>query len=126
VSTSSICARQKTRLYSLILLALATGARRGELLALQWADINFETGLMSLSKSLEQTKAGLRVKSTKSDKPRRFTVPSAALDALREHRIEQDRDRHLFGADYHDHDLVSAAPRVTITARIEQAHASWS
>src|SRR4051794_30045325 len=75
---------RNTRLYPLILLGLATGARRGELLALQWQDVEFETGLMNVTKSLEQTKAGLRVKSTKSEKPRRFSVPAGALDALRD------------------------------------------
>jgi integrase len=37
------------------------GRRRGELLALQWPDIYFQTGIISLTKSLEQTKMGLRV-----------------------------------------------------------------
>ena len=99
-----------TRLFPLILLGLATGARRGELLALQWPDIDFETGLMNVTKSLEQTKAGLRVKSTKSEKPRRFAVPAGALDALREHQAEQDRNRSLFGADYQDNQLVFCQP----------------
>jgi integrase len=99
-----------TRLYPLILLGLATGARRGELLALKWTDIDFESGVMNVTKSLEQTKAGLRVKSTKSEKPRRFTVPSGALDALAEHRIEQDRDRALFGPDYQENQLVFCRP----------------
>ncbi len=34
-----------TRLFPLIMLAAATGCRRGELLALTWADVNFETGI---------------------------------------------------------------------------------
>ncbi len=101
---------QSTRLYPLILLGLATGARRGELLALQWPDLDFESGLMNVTKSLEQTKAGLRVKSTKSEKPRRFAVPAAALVALEEHRIEQDKDREHFGADYQDNGLVFCRP----------------
>jgi integrase len=79
---------RETRLYPLLLLAGATGARRGELLALQWPDINFETGLMLVTKSLEETKAGLRVKSTKSGEPRQFLVPRQALDALIEHRAQ--------------------------------------
>ena len=99
-----------TRLYPFIMLGLASGARRGELLALQWSDVDFETGIMNITKSVEQTKAGLRVKSTKSGKPRRFAVPGAALDALREHRAEQDRDRGLFGADYQENDLVFCQP----------------
>ena len=40
---------------------------RGESLALQWPALAFESGSMNLTKSLEQTKAGLRVKCTKSD-----------------------------------------------------------
>ena len=47
-----------------------SGCRRGELLALEWKDINFDAGLMMASKSLEQTKQGLRIKSAKSEEPR--------------------------------------------------------
>ncbi len=99
-----------TRLYPFIMLGLASGARRGELLALRWPDVDFETGILNVTKSLEQTKSGLRIKSTKSEKPRRFAVPAAALDALREHRTEQDRDRALFGSDYQENDLVFCQP----------------
>jgi len=110
-SVSKLLERARTtRLYPLILLALATGARRGELLALEWPDLDFDNGQMNVTKSLEQTKAGLRVKSTKSEKPRRFIVPAGAIDALRKHRAEQDRDRSLFGADYQDHQLVFCRP----------------
>jgi integrase len=72
--------------------------------------VDFETGVMNVTKSLEQTKAGLRMKSTKSENPRRFTVPSGALDALQEHRIQQDRDRALFGTDYQENQLVFCRP----------------
>ena len=53
-----------TRLYPVVVLASATGCRRGELLALQWPDLNEGTGELTVSKSLEQTKAGLRVNPT--------------------------------------------------------------
>jgi hypothetical protein len=41
-----------TRLYPFIVLASATGCRRGELLALQWSDIDWTSGLLTISKSL--------------------------------------------------------------------------
>ncbi len=102
-----------TRLFPLLVLAVATGARRGELLCLQWPDIDFETGIMSVSKSLEETKAGLRVKSTKSGKPRKFVVPASALAVLEEHRKEQNQDKELYGADYEDNNLVFCRPEGT-------------
>ena len=99
-----------TRLYPFVVLASATGCRRGELLALQWPDLNTTTGELSVSKSLEQTKAGLRVKSTKSEKPRHFAVPESALPVLADHRAQQGEDKRLFGPDYQDHDLIFCQP----------------
>jgi integrase len=91
-----------TRLYPFVVLASATGCRRGELLALKWSDLNDKTGELSVSKSLEQTKAGLRVKERKGGEPRRFVVPEWALSVLADHRAEQENDKRLFGPDYQD------------------------
>ena len=65
---------RSTRLFPFVVLGASTGCRRGELLALTWSDLNLDTGEVSVSKSLEQTKKGLRVKSTKSGEPREFVV----------------------------------------------------
>ena len=92
------------------MLAAATGCRRGELIALQWSDLNVDTGLLTISKSLEQTRGGLRVKSTKSEEPRQLGVPEWALGVLKEHQADQNVDRRMFGADYTDHDLIFCQP----------------
>ena len=100
-----------TRMYPFIVLAAATGCRRGELLALQWSDLNENTGDLSVSKSLEQTRAGgLRVKGTKSGEPRQFVIPESALSILSDHRIEQNEDKLLFGPDYQDYNLIFCQP----------------
>jgi integrase len=99
-----------TKLYPFLVLAAATGCRRGELLALLWADLEFDTGMLSVSKSLEQTKAGLRVKSTKSEEPRQLGIPEWAIEVLRAHRTDQQRDRAMFGAKYVDNNLVFCQP----------------
>jgi len=79
-------------------------------LALEWPDLNLTTGELIVSKSLEQTKAGPRVKSTKSEKPRWFVVPETVLPVLADHRAEQDNDKRMFGPDYQDHGLIFCQP----------------
>ena len=101
---------QNTRLYPLVVLAAATGCRRGELLALEWSDLDEAASEINVSKSLEQTKAGLRIKTTKSEEARRFSVPEWALEVLRAHRQEQQHDRQMFGKDYDEHNLVFCQP----------------
>jgi len=68
---------------------------------------------MTVDKSLEETKAGLRAKSTKPGKPRRFAVPAQALQVLHEHREQQDHEHTLFGPDYQDNGLVFCKSEVT-------------
>lgn len=91
-------------------LALATGCRRGELLALLWSDFDFGARILSISKSLEQTRAGIRVKAPKNGKSRRLTVPVAAMAALQAWRTINPPRRLVFagtdGAHLHP-DLVS-------------------
>jgi integrase len=48
-------------------LSAATGARRGEVLALRWADIDGNDVL--IARSLTQTRQGLEFKGTKTDRP---------------------------------------------------------
>jgi integrase len=99
------------RIYPFIVTAASTGARRGEVCALEWPDIDFSTGVLTISKSLEQTKAGgLRVKGTKSGEPRYFGLDDFALEVLCEHREQQAQDKRNFGGDYHDHNLVFSQP----------------
>jgi integrase len=45
-----------------VLLALTTGMRRGEILALRWKNVSDNSGTVHVAESLEQTKAGLRFK----------------------------------------------------------------
>src|SRR5262249_36659146 len=77
------------RVYWPVLIALATGMRRGEILALRWHHVDFARGSIRISESLEKTKAGLRFKPPKNGKARAVTVPAFALDELRRLKREQ-------------------------------------
>jgi integrase len=96
--------------FTLVELALATGARRGELLALTWANVDWVGKSVIIARSLEQTAAGLRVKSTKNGKERPCSLPQTAIIGLQFQRDTQAEHKRKFGADYVDRDLVFAEP----------------
>ena len=98
-------------LRDLFATAFSTGARRGELLALTWPDIDLDTSIVTIRKSLEQTRHGLRVKETKSRKIRRLNLPETSLQLLRRLKDRQAEARRMFGAEYRaDLDLVFCHP----------------
>jgi integrase len=94
-------AARGTRAYPFIVLAACSAARRGELCALKWADVDFAKRTLSISKSVEQTRnAPLRIKGIKSGEGRHIGIDDFALEVLTEHREEQERDKSRFGSDY--------------------------
>jgi len=100
-------ASRGSRLHTPVVLALNTGLRRGEILALRWQDIDIDTRQLSVTQSIEQTAAGLRFKEPKTKRSRRsITLPDVAIEALRKHKVEQSLNRLRLGQDYQDHDLV--------------------
>jgi integrase len=93
----------------LLEVSAASGGRRGELLALRWAD--YVDGVIFISRSLSQTKKGLEFKSTKTDEPRPVVLPDSAIAALEVHRTKQNAFRQQFGPDYRkDLDLIFSEP----------------
>ena len=104
-------AARSAGLYEILVFASATGARRGEVLALAWPDVDLDGGSVRIARSLEQTREGLRVKPTKTEKPRAITLPASTVELLRFHREAQQQNRRLFGDDYRaDLDLVFCDP----------------
>jgi len=81
-------------LYIIAVVGLASGMRRGEMLALRWRDVDFAAGRMHVERSLEQTKAGgLRFKAPKTKRGRRMIsiAPSAMTELRAHHRSQQER-----------------------------------
>jgi integrase len=90
-------------------MSAATGARRGEILALRWSDV--QDGYATIDRSLTQTNQGLEFKGTKTERPRRIELPPSTLARLEDHRKRQDQFRQQFGPDYRaDLDLIFANP----------------
>jgi integrase len=82
----------KSSLYPIVALAAATGARRGELLALRWADLDTEKKTLRIERALEQTKLfGIRCKPPKTKRGfRTIDLDDAILQVLL-----TERERHL-------------------------------
>jgi integrase len=81
------------RLYPLLVLALGTGMRRGELLGLRWADVDLERGTVTVRASLSRVGGELVRDTTKNDKVRRVSPPASVIAALREHRKAMSAER---------------------------------
>jgi integrase len=82
-SSQLLEAIKHTRVYWPVLLAVSTGMRRGEVLALRWRNVDLESATLRVMESLEQTKAGLRFKTPKTDRTRAITLPAFAVEELR-------------------------------------------
>ena len=77
--------------YELFLLDLCTGLRRGELIALQWDDLNFETGVLTVNKQAYTVNGELQIIPPKTKASvRKLVLPPAVLAMLREYRKKVD------------------------------------
>jgi integrase len=74
--------------FELFLLELTTGLRRGELLALQWDDLNLETGELQVTKQVYRTKEdGLLISKPKTKSSiRTVSLPPTLLNILKEYK----------------------------------------
>ena len=81
------CAKSEwPALQALVLLAITTGARKGELIRLKWSDSDLKNG-----RAL--------VRETRNDEQRTLPLAGKALDALRELKLQNSaRSEHVFPA----------------------------
>lgn len=71
-------------LYTVFMLAVSTGMRKGEVMGLRWRDVDLETGWASLP-------------TTKNGEPREVRLAGEALDLLREHgRVRRLDTEYVF------------------------------
>jgi integrase len=115
-----------SELYLPILVALATGMRRGEVLALRWRNVDFERASVRVIESLEQTSAsGLRFKPPKSNRARTITLPTFAVDELRRLKREQAENLLALGVRQSENTLLCARADGEPTTPVSLTHAFW-
>lgn len=106
-----LAAAHADRMYPLLLLMLATGARPGEALAAAWSQLDLESGTWRIDRTLtrhqdDEGRSTLRFKGTKTvSSNATVTLPLVAVVELRRHRTQQAAER-LAAPHWDDPDLV--------------------
>ena len=95
------------RLAAAFVVEVTTGLRRGELLGLQWSEVDLDAARARVVRSLIIVDNLIRESEVKTKAGRRL-VPLApeAVAALREHRKRQLEERLAWGPAYQENDLV--------------------
>ncbi|MFP6594671.1 MAG: tyrosine-type recombinase/integrase [Dehalococcoidia bacterium] len=102
-----------TNLEALWRLALGTGLRIGEIMALRWPEVDLgkqgdsDNSQVRVIATLDRYKGGYSLTEPKSAKSRRTVhLPDSVTDALRRHRARQDADRLESGQSRDDEGFV--------------------
>ena len=100
---------RESKHFAAFYLALSTGMRRGELLALRWKDIDFEAEQLTVNQGLVRISGkGLVFQEPKTALSNRvISLAPAVAQVLKEHREQQTDGRIMAGAAYNSElDLV--------------------
>ncbi len=74
---------------ALYVVALTTGLRRGELVGLRWADVDFEAGRLHVRQKHYRVRRRLIENAPKGGRQRTVPLPRLAAEALRRHQVRQ-------------------------------------
>lgn len=88
-------AAENDRHYALYVVALTTGARQGELLGLEWNDVDFQKRTMQIRRTLNECNGKFLSGPPKTKRgTRTIRLPVVAVDALLEHRKKRLVEGH--------------------------------
>ena len=103
-----LAAAQEDRWHALWVVLVATGLRPGEAMGLKWPDL-VNNRLHIQRVLVPGSKGTWRFADPKTARSRRsVTLPEIATQALRQHRVDQAREKLAAGGSYHDNGLVFA------------------
>ena len=93
-----------TKYRTFFVLAIYGGFRRGEILGLEWPDLDFDNCVVKIRRTSQYLKErGVFTDTTKTAQSQRsLKLPAAVFDVLRKHRMEQAQERLQLGDQWHD------------------------
>ena len=95
-------------LEAVLTLAVTTGMRRGELMALRWSAVELDSGRLSVTGTIRRQPDGqLLISPPKTHRSRRLVEMSTmAITALRRHKAQQAATRLLLGPEWNERGFV--------------------
>lgn len=92
-----------SRIYIFLLLALYTGLRKGELLALTWDDVDYDKKLLRVNKSRTGSRKAITTQITTpktESSNRKIPLNDTVLEALKAEKKRQDEHAEILGKGY--------------------------
>lgn len=103
------------RLEAAFVLMLMVGLRPGEVLSLEWPDLDADAGVLHVERSLKRERGELKLGPTKTKRSRRVVaLPEPVLAALAAHRRRQAKERLAAGPAWPDPPLMFATSAGTL------------
>ena len=108
--------------FELLLLELTTGLRRGEILALQWDDLDFRTGTLRVERQVQRIQGKLAVSQPKTRAScRSILLPAPVLEILAQYRQSVSSHWMFPSPKKEDSPLDPAAVRKKLSAVLKRA-----
>lgn len=100
-----------SRMYPIVKITVLYGLRRSEVLGLKWDNINIRRKTMTIRHTVAKVTQTVAKDRTKNSTSRRtFPLTDDMVQILLAMKKEEEQNRALYGADYHDNDYVFKWP----------------
>lgn len=111
----------------MIRIALGVGARIGEIEALEWSDVNFKTGVIKITKTIQNISGlGTVEKPPKTKNSiREVMIGQDVIELLKEHKKEQEQTKNNLGDLWQNDIEVKDAKGNTIIKQNDKIFTQW-
>lgn len=102
------CLKQEDLQFQVFIqLAIITGARRGELVALRFSDINYDAETLTIERAaVKVPKKPVEVKAPKDYETRSVAIDKGCIELLKQLKKEKERDAEMLGSQWEGDDWI--------------------
>ncbi len=99
-----LCEKADLKYKAFYIIAIFTGFRNGEILGLEWSDIDFENRLITISRTAIYSKEKGHITGTPKTKNgfRCLKVTEPVIDVIKELKADQEKRKEILGDEWHE------------------------